>query len=174
MPMLMTIIAALVGLSFWWWRLKVMSEAASDVGDAAGRVWGKYKRFKFRQKVELSPVESVKDPAAAAVVMMFAMIKEESTITEAAEASVRRQVVEQMKISDPTELMVFGKWVATHVIDANSVSQRYAKLWAGALNMDERAELVEMVRSSASAIAPLTRNQDVKLKKLRERLGLVN
>jgi uncharacterized tellurite resistance protein B-like protein len=174
MPILMTIIAALVGLSFWWWRLKVMSEAAGDVGDAAGRAWGKYKRFKFKQKVELSPVEAVKDPAAAAVVMMFAMIKEENAINEAAEAAVRKQVTEQMKISDPTELMVFGKWVASHVVDANSISQRYAKLWAGALNMDERAALVKMVRDAASEIAPLTRNQDVKLKRMRERLGLTN
>ena len=174
MPLLMTIIAVLVGLSIWWWRLKVMSEAANDVGDAAGRAWGKYKRFRFRQKVESSPVESVKDPATAAIVMMIAMIREEGPLTDAGEASVRKQVVEKMGIADPTEMMVYGKWVATHVVDANAVSLRYAKIWVQALNLAERHDLVEMVSDAAKNVAELTRNQEIKIGRLRERLGLVH
>jgi DNA-binding transcriptional regulator of glucitol operon len=174
MHILFGLLAILGGLAFWWYRMKNVAEATSEMTDAAGRAWGKYKRYRFSKKAESSPVEAVEDPVAAATVMMIAMVKEENELTPAAEEAIRNEAVSVMKIDDPEELMVFAKWVANHVQDANSVSLRYAKLWASALNRDERIELVEMVERATASIAPLTRNQEVKLGKLRERLGLMN
>src|SRR5882672_3463454 len=106
--MLFGLLAILGGAAFWWWRIKMMSEAANDIGDVAGRAWGKYKRHKFRKKVEDSPLESIDDPAAAAVVMMYAMAKEAGPLTDAVEAAIRVEVVSTMKILDPREIMVFS------------------------------------------------------------------
>ncbi|NJM29735.1 MAG: hypothetical protein HC855_06215 [Rhizobiales bacterium] len=174
MHIILGVLAILGGLAFWWWRMKAVSEAASEVTDVAGRAWGKYKRYKFRKKVEDSPVEAVDDPVAAAAVMMIALVKEEGPLTPQAEEAIRMEATAVMQVDDPTELMVFSKWVADHVSDANNVSLRYAKLWAGALSRDERLELVEMVERAVSAVAPVTPNQRNKIAKLRERLGLLN
>lgn len=174
MHIVLAVLAILGGGAFWWYRMRNIAEAASEMNDVAGRAWGKYKRYKFRKKAESSPVEAVEDPVAAAVVMMIAMIREENELTPQAEQAIQKEAVAVMKVDDATELMTFAKWVASHVQDANSVSLRYAKLWANALNRDERIELVEMVERAVAAVAPPTRNQDVKLSKLRERLGLMN
>lgn len=69
MHVLLGLVAILSGAAFWWWRMKAVGEAANEVTDAAGRAIGKYKRYKFRKKVEDSPMEAVDDPLAAAVVM---------------------------------------------------------------------------------------------------------
>ena len=174
MHILLGFVAIVGGLAFWWWRIKMVSEAANDIGDVAGRVWGKYKRHKFRKKVEDSPLEAVDDPVAAAVIMMLAIAKEAGPVTEEVEASVRWEVTSAMKIADPTELMVFSKWVAGHVQDANNVSLRYSKLWGGALNLEERGEFLAMVERVAMAHGGINNIQRVKIAKLRERLGLVD
>lgn len=166
-------IAGIIGAAaFWYWRLKAVKEATDDVTDMAGTAWGKWKRYKFRKKAEASPVEAVDDPVAAAVIMMIAVATEEHPLTQAAEAAIRDEVVKTMGIADPTELLVFGKWVASHVEDANNVSLRYTKLWVRDLSESERADFVQMVRRVAAADGEVTARQQLKINKLKERLGL--
>lgn len=172
MHILMALVGILGGLAFWWWRFKAVKEAADDVTDVAGRAWGKYKRYKFRKKAEASPVEAVEDPVAAAVVMMIAMVQEEREFTLQHETRVAEEVRRVMGVEDTSELMVFAKWVAKHVEDANNVSLRYAKLWHRALNRAESRDLVDMVRRIAEADGPLSDKQKRKIEKLEQRLGL--
>ncbi len=106
--------------------------------------------------------------------MMLAMAKEAGPITPDVEAAVRKEVTESMKVAEPMELLVFGKWVASHVEDANNVSLRYAKLWAGALNMAERRDFVNMVERVAGAAGAMSAPQRAKIAKLRERLALIS
>lgn len=85
---------------------------------------------------------------------------------------MRREIIDSMEIAEPTELLVFGKWVASHVEDGNNVSLRYAKLWTGALSMDERRKFVAMVERVAKAAGAIKPAQNAKIAKFRERLGL--
>jgi uncharacterized tellurite resistance protein B-like protein len=171
--MIYAILAILGGAAFWWWRLKMIGDAANDVSDVAGRAWGKYKRHKFRKKVEDSPLQTVDDPATAAVVMMYAMAKEAGPITGAVDAAIRSEVSDTMKIGDADELITFGKWAASHATDASNVILRYVKLWNSALNADERRDFADMVERVAEAAGPLDSSLRAKLGKLRERLGLI-
>lgn len=172
MHILLLIAGILGGAAFWWWRIKMVGEAASEIHDAAGRAIGKYKRYKFRRKVEDSPLEAVDDPVAAAVVMMFAIAQDAGPATPRVEQAVRREVTGGMGIEDATELLVFGKWVASHAADPNNVSLRYAKLWNGALDPAERLTFLGMVERVAEAAGPVTDAQRAILAKLRDRLGL--
>jgi hypothetical protein len=172
MHIILGILALLGGGVFWWWRLKAMGEAASEINDAAGRLIGTYKRKKFLKKVGESPLAAVDDPAAAAVIMMFGIAKEEAPITDAIEAVIREEIVSTMKVEDATELLTFSKWVISHVVDANNISMRYGKLWIGALSISEREDFVVMVERVAEKCGGLTVNQRNKINKLRGRLGL--
>ncbi len=171
MHIVLGLLAILGGAAFWWWRLKMMGEAANDVNNAVGRVVGNYKRKKFLKKAGESPLASITDPAAAAVVMMFAVAKEEMPLNDAVEKIVQDEVTNTMKITDSTELMVFSKWVVSHVADANNVSLRCGKLWMTALSVAEREDFVAMIERVAKNCGGLTTNQENKIKKLRERLG---
>ena len=171
MPFLLLLLSAAAGAAFWWWRLKAMGEAASEIHDAAGKVIGKYKRNRFRKKVEGSPLTAVQDPVAAAVIMMMAVAQEEGPLDEAAEAAIRREAVETMGQANPTEVMIFAKWVAGNVVDANDVSYAYRKLWGDSLDEAQRRDLIAMVRRIASLKGGPSQTQRAKLEKLGERLG---
>ena len=172
MHIIALILAVAGGAAFWWWRLKSIGEAASEVTDVAGRAWGKYKRLKFQKKSDASVFDAVEDPATAGVIMMMAMAQEGVGLTPAAEAAIAREVTGAMGIADGTEMMVFSKWVASHVEDANNVSLRYAKLWGAKLSPDERRDLHAMVRRVAEADGAVSGVVADKLRRLHERLGL--
>jgi uncharacterized tellurite resistance protein B-like protein len=172
--MLFAILAILGGAAFWWWRLKMIGDAANDVSDVAGRAWGKYKRNKFRKKVEDAPLQSIEDPAAAAVVMMYAMAREAGPLTDKVEAAIRAEVANTMKIADPNEIIAFSKWAASHATDASNITLRYAKLWTSALSLDERRDFLGMVERVTAAAGPSDNTTRAKLEKLSERLGLLN
>jgi uncharacterized membrane protein len=171
MPYLVMLLSAIAGVGFWWWRLKAMGEAASEIHDAAGRVIGKYKRHKFRQKVEGATLTAVSDPVAAAIIMMIAIAQEDRPLDDETEAAIRQEAVDTMGQSNPVELMIFSKWVASNVADANDVSYAYRKLWTDNLTVDERRDLVAMVQRIASLRGGPTPSQKSKLEKLSERLG---
>jgi uncharacterized membrane protein len=171
MPFILMILGAIAGAAFWWWRLKAMGEAASEIHDAAGKVIGKYKRHKFRQKVEGATLTAVTDPAAAAIIMMIAVAQEDRPLDDETEAAIQREAVETMGQANPSEVMIFSKWVASNVADANDVSYAYRKLWTDNLTVDERRDLVAMVQRIASLRGGPTPSQKAKLEKLSERLG---
>lgn len=59
MHIILGLLAILGGGAFWWWQLKAMGKAASDINDAAGRLIGTYKRQKFLKNVCGSPLAAV-------------------------------------------------------------------------------------------------------------------
>jgi len=172
MHIILGILGILGGLAFWWWRLKMLTEATSEITDAAGRAVGKYKRYKFRKKVEDSPLEAVDDRVAAAVVMMYAFAQDAGPDSPNFENAIRHEVTASMGLKDPTEVMVFAKWVAGHVVDPNNVSLRYSKLWNGALTPQERSDFLSMVERVAAAAGSVSASQEAVLAKLGERLAL--
>lgn len=172
MQFILGFLAILGGGAFWWWRMKMIGEAANEITDAAGRAVGKYKRYKFRKKVEDSPLEAVDDPLAAAVVMMIAVARERGPLLDSTEAAIARELKTVMHVADPSEVMVFAKWVAGHVTDPNNVSTRYARLWLSNLNRHEREDFLSAVERVAATEGALTPVQSAVIAKLRDRLAL--
>jgi hypothetical protein len=172
MQIILGLLAILGGAAFWWWRIKMIGDAAGEIGDVAGRAMGQYRRNKFRKKVEDSPLEAVRDPAAAAVVMLYAMAQEAGPVTAEVEAAIRQEAETTMKLAKPDEVLVFGKWAASHALDANNVSLRYGKLWAQALTREEREELYRMAERIGRAAKLPAAVLSQKLQRLAERSGL--
>ena len=52
MPLLGLLATIAVGVAVWYWRLKMLREAGSEVIDSVERMRGAYKRKQFRKKVE--------------------------------------------------------------------------------------------------------------------------
>jgi uncharacterized tellurite resistance protein B-like protein len=137
-------------------------------------IGARYWRFKMaeRGKPEALPVETVNDAAAAAVVMMIAVGSAEHPLSPEAEAVIRDEITATMGIADPAEILVFGKRIASHVDDGDSISLRYAKLWHRDLDRDQRLDLVRMAERVARADGDPTARQLQQIAKLHERLGL--
>jgi hypothetical protein len=174
MHILGLILAIVAGGGFWWWRMKAASDAANDAADVAGRIWGKYKRRKFLNKVEDSPLAVVDDPATAAVVLMHVVASEDHTTGPAKEEAIRTEVVSTMRMDDPTELLTFSKWTASHATDSKSIMMRYGKIWNENLSTAERSDLLGMVeRVMMAGQTALAADQRARLDFLKQRLGLL-
>jgi hypothetical protein len=174
MPVLMMIIGVLAGAAFWWWRIKAIGEAANEASNIAGRAWGKYKRKKFLNKVNDSPLAVIDDPASAAAILLYTMASEHGAIGPETEELIRNEVVSTIAPQDVTELLTFSKWTAGHATDANSVILRYGDIWRNQLSIGEKEGLVAMVKRVALAMskAALTTTQKANIEKLRQRIGL--
>jgi hypothetical protein len=174
MHILGLILAVLAGGGFWWWRLKAASEAANSATDAAGRIWGKYKRRKFLNKVEDSPLAVIDDPATAAVILLHVAASEDGPAGPARESAIRNEVVKTMQMADPTEIITFSKWTASHATDSKSIMMRYGKLWNENLSTAERKDLVAMAeRVMLAGQTAIATDQRARLDFLKQRLGLV-
>ena len=174
MHILGLILAVLAGAGFWWWRVKAAGEAANEAADVAGRIWGKYKRRKFLNKVEDSPLAVIDDPATAAVVLLHVVAAEDGKLGPVKEDAIRTEVVSTMRIDDPTEMITFAKWTASHAVESKSIMMRYGKIWLDALNRGERSDLVAMVeRVMLAGQEALASDQKARLDFLKQRLGLL-
>ncbi len=169
---LLGILTVLGAAAFWYYRMKYIGEAASEVVDAAGKLRGAYNRRKFRKKVEGSVLTAIDDPVSAAAVMMTSMAMERGGISDKAEQLIRANIAEISGSGDTEEPYVFAKWTSEQVIDANDVSLKLAKLWTGSLTEDERRQFLGMVEEIATCDGPPEPNQQDALRRLAQRLAL--
>ncbi len=172
MPVLLAMLGALGAAAFWFYRMRDMGRAAHEVVDAAQRARGAYRRKRFRDKAESSPIASVEDPAAAAVAMLIALASERGSLSPAAEEAIKAEMRQVMAIPNIDETFTFARWVAGHVTDPNTLSLRFAKLWIAALELSERADLYDMASRVVQADGEPTDLQISCLRALRDRLGL--
>ena len=158
--------------AFWWYRLKIMSEAAGEVADAVGRVRGSFRRSKLRKKAALAPVTAIDDPVTAAATVLLAIAAEDAVVSEALEMRVRTEIgaiVANEKHLE--EAIVYAKWATNQVADVPRVIDKSTELLKPRLDEREKEQLVAMV---LSATLPGERHAMFKqrVEQLRRKLGL--
>ena len=77
MHIVLAVLGLLGGGLFWWYRLKVLGEAAGDFIDGAGRARGYFRRRRIWTQAEHSPLTAIEDPVLAAATLIFAIIAED-------------------------------------------------------------------------------------------------
>jgi uncharacterized tellurite resistance protein B-like protein len=171
----MHILIAAIGLmgaaAFWWYRVKYMSEAASEVADAVGRVRGSVRRKKLRKQAALSPLTAIDDPVVAAATLITAIVSEDTPLTPAHETAIREAVSGITDAKKTDEAVIYGKWAASQIDDANVVIDKLAPFLRERLDADEREELVTMVEGVARASGERSSAHDQHVRRLRQKLG---
>lgn len=173
----MHILLAILGIlgvgAFWWYRLKFMGEAASEVADAVGSMQGNIRRSKLRKKAALSPITAIDDPITAAATVIMAIAAEDVPVSEALEKRVRDEITaiaETPKQVD--EAVIYAKWASDQVAEVGSVIDKACLLLKERLDEGEKEDLVKMVL----AVAPPAERHAMfprRIEQLRRRLGLV-
>ncbi|MAA98192.1 MAG: hypothetical protein CMN86_07830 [Stappia sp.] len=144
MPFLGLLATIVVGAAIWYWRLKMIREAGSEVIDSVERMRGAYKRKQFRKKVEEAPLASIEDPVIAAVTFYFCLANEKPAHKDEATAVIRDGMREIVPAHDMEEVLVMCDWIARNVINADDPVQRFQKLWRSHLNQSELHQLVSI------------------------------
>lgn len=172
----MHIILAVFGLlgmaAFWWYRLKLMREAAGEVADAVGKVRSDFRRKKLRKKAALSPVTAIDDPVVAAATIIMAIAAEDLAVSDALEARIRAEVgaiAASEKQLD--EAVIYARWATNQVEDVRAVIDRAAEWLKPRLNEREKEQLVAMVLSATPSDERHVLFKQ-RIEQLRRKLGL--
>jgi uncharacterized tellurite resistance protein B-like protein len=171
MHIVLAILGLLGGGLFWWYRLKVLSEAAGDVVDSMGRVRGYFRRRKIRQQATHFPLTAIEDPVLAAATVIFALIAEDTLITENHFDAVRSVLIDVSNPRKADEAMIYAKWAITQIGDTATIIEKTSPLRRRQLNDLEKCELIDMIGAAAAAV-PVSHHYGQRIRKLKQRLGL--
>lgn len=107
-------VAALVGtVVFWIIRARMAANAASEIADLAGTVMGAARRFGFRRRHDMHPVDSIEDTTLAAGALTVAFLDLGAAHTEETRKTHLLALQEHFVIDKATaeELLVMGHWL---------------------------------------------------------------
>ncbi|MEA3520423.1 hypothetical protein [Rhizobium mulingense] len=170
MAFLGILVMAISGAAVWYWRLKMMREAGSEIIDSVERMRGAFKRGKLRKQAEAAPLASIADPVIAAVAFFFCLAKEKPIHLDAAKDVVRNRMKGIIRPGDMEEVLVFGEWASKNVTSPEDPIRRFRDIWLKALDMQERQQLIGIAEDVAAAGGERTKEQEYALQMLRRTL----
>jgi hypothetical protein len=141
MHILGIVLAVIVGAAAWYWRLKTLRDAGSEVIDSVSRIRGAVRRRNFRNKVEGSTLATIKDPAVAAIILYFRLAYEKPAYLEQAQSLIRSRMADIVPADDMDEVIVFCDWAAKDIVDPKEPFRRFRDLWTERLVDEELSEL---------------------------------
>jgi hypothetical protein len=142
MPFLGLLLMGAAGAAVWWWRLKRVKEAGSEVIDSVERMRGAYKRKQFRKAAGAAPLASIQNPAIAAVVFFLVLANEKPAHKDVAKEIVRERMKHIIHVSDMDEVLIFADWTAKAVVNVDDPVHRFRDLWMTSLDDGERRQLI--------------------------------
>ena len=173
MHILFGFLGIIAAAAIWWWRLKYLGEAATEVIDTVGRVRGNFRRKKLRKQAEMSPVTAIDDPVVAAATLIVAIHGEDQPLQPRQEAAIRETLAEIAPADKLDEAIIYGKWAASQIADTQLVIGHAGKFLSSRLNGSEKEQLVEMVNSVAATSGQTPQFLKLRTDRLRQKLGLM-
>lgn len=103
------LVAILSGVVFWYWRLKMVQEAGSEIINSVERMRGAYKRKQFRKNAAAALLATISDPAIAAIVFYLCLADQKPFTKSQALEVIRAHMTEILPPDDLEDVLVFGE-----------------------------------------------------------------
>ncbi len=172
MAIIGVIVAVLGGIAVWWWRVRLMRDAAGSVIDVAGKAKGMVSRARFKQRAGTSVLAGVDSPGMAAATLVYSLmsLKRPVGLSDEDKIDAMLETVCRMADKERGDAMAFAAWASGQVADTNEIVRRFLPLWQGALEQAQRQDLVNMALEAAEVGGPPTDAQSVAIRRLSEGL----
>lgn len=171
----MHIVLAVIGILgaglFWWYRIRMLGDAASEVADGVGRARGYFRRQKIRRQTEHSPLTAINDPVLAAATVIYAIISEYVPHSDNHAEAVRAVILEISDAAKAEEAVIYAKWACNQIGDTVIVITKTSPLLRQQLNDVEKQDLIAMVGKAAAAVQT-SPHYGQRVRKLKQKLGL--
>jgi uncharacterized tellurite resistance protein B-like protein len=153
MHILLSILGALATAIFVVWRLYQAAYIANDLVGAAASARGLIRRWRWRRKVNVNPIDLVEDPREAASILMVAVAQADGPITERERDAILAQMQNRFGATSQqaTELLVRSQWMVREGVDAAEVMRRLKPIIERTCDVQHRRELIEMLNVVAGA-----------------------
>ena len=115
MPALIALLGILAGAAIWVWRMRNAARATSEIVEMVGDARAAARRFGFRRRANVHPVESIEDPAVAIATLAVAFLELDALPTREQQIALGRGLQHELGLSLPhaEELVVLGRWMMT-------------------------------------------------------------
>ena len=129
MPVIIAILGAATAFYFLVIRARNGAAIATEMLDMANDVRAAARRFGFKRRTNLHPVESIEDPnlAVSAIALAFLELNDLPTQDQRNAMIVQAQSTLGVSKTDAEELIVLGRWLMTECGGADAAISRISR-----------------------------------------------
>ena len=167
MQILSLLFAIIVGISVWWWRLKMLKQASDTVIDAAERFGGSRRRKKIAENTAFSPITAIEEPVTAAATFIHLVVGDE--VWPMAHGRLKARLAEVSSPEQADEAVRYAEWAYHQGLDETRALGFLTETLREHLTLDEREDLADMLKDAASS-----GDGRLQAKASREAIALVN
>lgn len=127
------------------WALKILSGVMRGTVDSAGRLKGNYKRKKFRNAAELSPIAAINDSAIAAATIIYACVIDGATPKDELKQILEYQLMQIVSSKQAEEAAIYADWACKKITNYNTILLHLAPLLRQNLNDEQKGQLIAII-----------------------------
>ncbi len=149
MPFVIAIIGIIAAAYFWAQRARNAAEIAKAVAEVPGDIKAAARRFGFRRRMNVHPVESVDDPKLAIAGIANSFFELGALPTEEQRRMLALQVRSVLELSEAEaeELLVLGRWLASESGGPEAGILRLSRRLNRIAGVDGFQELMELLKN---------------------------
>jgi uncharacterized tellurite resistance protein B-like protein len=175
MHLLLSLVAIIAAIGFWYWRARMAAQAAREASSAAKDARLFLRRIKFQRNSKEHPIDAVDDPrlAAAGVIVTIAQMDGDLSKAEIASMETEARIAFNVDEVEGGDIVAFGRWIAGQSTSPEETVRKLAKVVRAQAGPEAWPQLIAMIETVASADGrPLTERQEESLHNLRSSFGL--
>ena len=148
MPAIITIVGLLVGALIWYNRMKQAGHVAGELKDAANDVRLAARRFGFKRRSNVHPIDALDDARLAAAGIVAATVQMDGLW----EQSMRDAMVQQTQsvfdvpLDEAEEIVIFARWIADQGSNPHEAVRRMSRRLKRLAGQDVMEDTVQMIR----------------------------
>lgn len=150
MPFLIGLVAIAGAAYFWIMRARNAAEMTSELAGVANDVYLAAKRFKFRRKTNVHPVESIEENALGIASICCAFLEIGSLPTKDERDRLHVQLQSKLELSkkDAEEMIILGRWLVNECQSPSAAVTRISRRLYKISGMDTFADLLRILQAA--------------------------
>jgi len=152
MHILLVVLAVAVGVGVWIWRAQMAARAASDLIDTADDIRAALRRFGYRRKANVNPLDGIDDPRLAAAGILAAFVKMDGDLGREEIAAIARECAAAFHADadEAGQIGAYGRWLVQQSSNMDEAVRRLARNLETKVTAEEREQLLGMIERVAS------------------------
>lgn len=158
MPFLLGLLAMAGVVYFWMRRARNAADMAGEVADMAGDVISAARRFGFRRKANIHPVEALEDPRLAIAGAGVAFLEIGALPTEEQYKALARSFAAQFAATgaEADEALIMGRWLSQQSGGGATAFSRLLKRLRSLQGNEAFDPLMAVLRDASAAAGTLS------------------
>ncbi|WP_193366621.1 TerB family tellurite resistance protein [Pelagibius marinus] len=152
MHIVLAVLGIAAGIGIWLWRAHMAARAAGELMETADDIRAALRRFGYRRKANVSPLDGIDDARLAAAGILAAFANMEGGIGRAEIEAICEECRRAFKTdsAEAAQIGAYGRWLVQQSANMDEAVRRLARNLEGKLDEAEKGQLLEMIERVAS------------------------